>query len=326
VIGSRIIYTGTSGSGYVVKVRGGSIANLCVNCQWKCRGVLLQRGWYQPAVMEGVFVYKPTQVGIDFVDIWGTRAVGNTVMLGRGVGVRFTRCNAMHVDFLRIASHYCLRHASGTSANNIALWTYECDNGAAAAQAYYGANYVTDWPATDDTTVTDATGGYVRTPAIDRAAMVICSQTHSGSDVTGVRFTSALFEPIYAGEYPSVVTHGATLGFDSPYFEGGYHRDCYFKVHNTNPTTYRHLAESIRLNNVAMNYPTKAANYLVRAVYHSRDVVVEGGHAIWALKDNGAVFCADTGTHYRPAVSHLHTNEALTINDTATINGAVIIP
>jgi hypothetical protein len=329
VIGSRIIYTGGSGSGYVVKVRGGSIANLCVNCQWLCRGVLLQRCWYMPVCIEGVFVYKPTQVGIDFVDIWGTRVVGSTTMLGRGVAMRFNRCNQLHVDHIRIGSHYCLRHADG-GASDTELWEYECDNGATAAQAYYGADYLTDWPSASDTSVTDATGGYITTPVIDRSALVVGSeQAHRDCDVAGMRFTCPVFEPIYAGEYPTVVTHGEAISFDTPYFEGGYHRDCYFKVHNTNPdpvTGKRYLAESIRFNNIAMQYPTKAANYFVRAVYHSRDVVVEGGHAIWALKDNGAVFCADTGTHYRPAVSHLHTNEALTINDTTTINGAVIIP
>jgi hypothetical protein len=323
VMGSRIIYTGSSGSGYAITVRGGSIANMQVNCQWRCRGILMTRCWYQPVAMEGVQVYKPTQIGIDYVDLWGTRLVSNTVWLGRGVGIRYNRCNCLHVDFQRIASHYCARHASGLSADDLALIEYECDNGAAAAQAYYGANYKTDWPDVSDTTVTDMTGGYVRTPAIDRAALIVGSeQAHHSCDVSSVRFTSPLFEPIYGGETPAVVTHGTTISFDTPYFEGQYLRDCYFKVHNLDPVSKRYLAESIRFNNLALNWCSKPPKYIVRAVYHSRDVVVEGGHAIWALQDNGAVICCDTGTHYRPSVSHIHTDEAKTIHDIVAINGA----
>lgn len=315
--GARIRCVGTwTKTNYALTLLGAVIHNAWIGVAWKCRGVR-QSSRYAMESASNLFIDSPSQIGYDLVDNWGSRLAGIFILRPRGIAMRLHRANSLQIDTLRINHGYLFRNVN--PALNEVTWRTACEFGQAAAEAIPG--YATDWPSPDDQTVKDMYGNIVATPVEDRAALVVGSQEHSIDLVT---FRNVLFEPIHAGEYPTVVLRGTNLTFDTVRFEGGYHRDTLFQVANTQPVGPNHWrAVNNQIRNafvVAVNTDWARPAYVARAVNSSHNLVLDGITAKHYLKS--AILACDGGTHYAPSVRNVYKSPG--VQDIVALNGASI--
>lgn len=194
-----IEYYGVRGAGCNARISG-----IMLDCNYRCRGILFYYQAYM-GLLEDSYILASNQIGIDAVDCWGSRITGVVVGYARGIGIRGHRSNQFSLTNCKMYGTGC---RSTTSSENAALWVYDCLNGRDAAIAYYDGTdgrgtYTEDWPAVDDTTVTDGTDAYVRTTAEQRAGVVLAGNEVGILDLN-------LEESAYCS-YPAIYFSGSNM-------------------------------------------------------------------------------------------------------------------
>ena len=222
---TRITYTGARTTDPVLTLNQCSstwgmpvMSGVAIYGAYLARGITAFRCTYAD-ILQNVRVQNSIEVGIDFVNCWGSCTDKVKVQYGRGIAMRFTRGNTMRHTNGRVWQMRAATHASGTTASD-ALADYEMVNGRAAAKTEYGEDYLEWWPAEDDETVLDFQGNPVQTPDNERAAVVVRTTNR------GCQWHHLQFETNRYGDSPLVFLGDSNWGctIKQMYVENNYNR------------------------------------------------------------------------------------------------------
>lgn len=137
------------------------MANLSINCNWKCRGAMVTGQWQFPRY-EGIRVFRPVGVGLDVIGCQTSAWSNIHVYYPKGYAARFAGFNSASLSNFRVAMAWVARHRDyekyEDTPQNVALQDYAMLHGMEAAQQHYRDKLLTFWPADDDPIARDATG------------------------------------------------------------------------------------------------------------------------------------------------------------------------
>ena len=199
---ASIKYVGPTTSKYLWSAFAGAgmgapkASNVVLNCDWRCRGVLLSQVTYSP-LLDHVYIAQPREVGLDLVNCWGSAMEHVRVFAPRGVGIRTITMESHHWRHVSVSNGNTVIHANG-GPNTADLQQYEFEFGRQAAQTKYGANYRDYWPDPNDQSVKDYQGTPVQTKENERGLIVVKGPCSAST------WHGLLTENNYCGDYPLV--------------------------------------------------------------------------------------------------------------------------
>lgn len=179
-LGLSSIYVASGMSGtYSIEVYGTvqrypAIYGLNIVANYYSRGVLF---YYQPycELMANSYIQSTKEIAIDCIDCYGSQMRNVYVNLARGVCLRTHRFNSASLVDCKFHGYGC---RASTASQNAALWAYDCTEGRTAAIDRYDgtgeySTYTEDWPADDETILSDVSGTTVQVTEARRAQVIL---------------------------------------------------------------------------------------------------------------------------------------------------------
>lgn len=207
---AQINWVGSTVSTYMLTMNGyygrgwlPVLKDLMFDCDYKTRGVFL-RGLVDQCLLSRIYIRDAIEVAIDAISCWGSSIEYVTCNACVGIGLRTQDFNRGYIRQLKIRGYGCYHSSGITHADTKTLWKYEIDNTrdteTTGSVDYYGADYISNWPAVDDTTVTDISGDDVVTLADERAGVILHGR--------GIIWDGGSFENSKYCEYPNIYILG----------------------------------------------------------------------------------------------------------------------
>lgn len=207
---AQINWVGSTVSTYMLTMNGyygrgwlPVLKDLMFDCDYKTRGVFL-RGLVDQCLLSRIYIRDAIEVALDVISCWGSSIEYVTCNACVGIGMRTLDFNRGYIRQLKVRGYGCY-HSSGIShADTTTLWKYEIDNTrdteTTGSVDYYGDDYISNWPAVDDTTVTDISGDDVVTLADERAGVILHGRN--------IIWDGGSFENSKYCEYPNIYILG----------------------------------------------------------------------------------------------------------------------
>lgn len=168
---ATLVYTGERTDDYLLRMCGAAkrnwghartlLDNIKLDCQWNCRGLLLQRQYHFQHV-SNLYIRGARQSALDRTVCWMSPMTNIHIENCIGFAFRDDMTEGTDIRMMRIGYCHTAIHADDFADRNNpdAQWTatrqmidYEGEHGYAAATAKYGEAYIEDWPAPNDQTI-----------------------------------------------------------------------------------------------------------------------------------------------------------------------------
>ena len=345
---ATLVYTGPRTDDYLLRMHGAAkrnwghartiLDNIKLDCNWNCRGLLLQRQYHFQHV-SNLYIRGARQSALDRTTCWMSPMTNIHIENGIGFAMRDDTTEGIDIRMFRVGYYHTAIHADDYADRNNpdAHWRatsemidYEGEHGIAETKEKYGNKYLEDWPPVKDESIRNRSETTPRPGTLGSPRLQIPDADRALIWVGGraFRMQSVTLEANNTGRRPQITIDdqaSRNVIIDGMYIEANrtYGEYIHWQAMNTDASQE---TQALKVSNITLAHWRKGrrnCDYFIRVDTPHRSGTNTSSsrlaiHDLWARGLKGVVYCA-TGKHYGYDLHGIRTSYADGVNRSSGI-------